>query len=43
MVIKQLLPTKELEQVPLPIGVTINGLSTKIALLRVALEASTND
>jgi hypothetical protein len=42
-VIERLLPTKELERVPLSMGVTINGPSTKIALSRAALEASTSD
>jgi hypothetical protein len=42
-VIEQLLPTKELERVLLSMGVTINGLSTQIALSKAALEASTSD
>jgi hypothetical protein len=42
-VIERLLPTKELGRVPLSMGVTINGPSTKIALSRAALEASTSD
>jgi len=42
-VIERLFPTKELEPVPLSIGATINELSTKITLSKVALEASTGD
>jgi hypothetical protein len=42
-VIEQLLPTKELERVPLSMGIVVNRPSTKVALSKVALEASTSD
>jgi hypothetical protein len=42
-VIKRLMPTKELERVPLLIGIEVGGPSKKIALSKAALEASTSD
>jgi len=42
-VIERLMPTKELEKVPLSLGVTVNGLSKKIALSRAAQGALTSD
>jgi hypothetical protein len=42
-VIRQLLPTKDLERVPLSIGITVDGPSTKIELSKAALQASTSD
>jgi hypothetical protein len=42
-VIERLLPTKELERVPLSMGIVVNRPSTKIALSKAALEASTSD
>jgi hypothetical protein len=42
-VIKRFMPIKELERVPLSIGIEIEGPSTNIALSKVALEASTSD
>jgi hypothetical protein len=41
--IERLLPTKEVERVPLLMDIVINRPSTKIALLRAALEAPTSD
>jgi hypothetical protein len=42
-VIERLMPTKELESVPLSIGIEIGGPSKKIALSKAALETSTSD
>jgi hypothetical protein len=42
-VIEQLLLTKELERVPLSMGIVVNGPNTKVTLSKVALEASTSD
>lgn len=42
-VIERLMPTKELERVPLSMGIEGGGLSKKIALSKAALEASTSD
>ena len=41
-VVEWLLPTKELERVPVSMGFTVNGPSIKVAISKVALEASTS-
>ena len=43
VVIKRLIPTKELEKVLLSIGIEIGSLNTRIALSKAALEVSTSD